>query len=158
MWRDSLPAECEGWAVGHGQRGFIITQAPGGIKRNTLLAEQSPVSDVIMKDCAFVYFAFNLSPDNFIQFSLILCLSVLLDSIKVMVLLMLKIKFLFIFLKDFIYSWETQRQRYRQRGKQASCGEPNAGFNPRTLESWPESKVDAQPLSHRGAPKVRFLK
>ena len=53
----------------------------------------------------------------------------------------------------FIYSRETQRarQRHRQRKKQALCGEPDAGFNPRTLGSWPEPKADAEPLSHPGA-------
>ena len=42
--------------------------------------------------------------------------------------------FLFFFFKIlFIYSWETWRgQRHRQREKQALCGEPEAGLNPRT--------------------------
>ena len=43
----------------------------------------------------------------------------------------------------------TQRQRHRlRRKKQASCGEPDAGLDLRTLGSQPEPKVDAQPLSH----------
>ena len=35
----------------------------------------------------------------------------------------------------FIYSGEThrERQRHRQREKQAPCGEPNVELNPRTL-------------------------
>ena len=31
--------------------------------------------------------------------------------------------------------------------KQASCRDPNAGLDPRTAESRPEPKADAQPLS-----------
>ena len=45
----------------------------------------------------------------------------------------------------FIYSWEThrERQRYRQREKQAPCGEPDAGLDPGTPGSQPEPKADA---------------
>ena len=55
----------------------------------------------------------------------------------------------------FIYSWETQweKQRHRQREMQAPSGEPDVGINPRTLGSWPEPNVDAQPLSHPGVPR-----
>ena len=57
---------------------------------------------------------------------------------------------LFLFLKDFlkIYSWEThrERQRHRQREKQASCREPDAGLDPRTLGSWPEPPKCPQSL------------
>ena len=57
----------------------------------------------------------------------------------------------------FIYSWEIQRegQRHRQREKQAPRGEPNAQLCPRAPGSCPEPKVDAQPLSHPGAPLIR---
>ena len=48
---------------------------------------------------------------------------------------------------------ERERQRHRQREKQAPCGEPDEELNPRTLESGPEPKADAQPLSHPGAPE-----
>ena len=41
------------------------------------------------------------------------------------------------------------RQRHRQREKQAPCGEPNVGLNPSTLGSEPELKTDAQLLSVR---------
>ena len=51
---------------------------------------------------------------------------------------------------------DTERQRYRQK-KQAPCGEPNEGLNPRTEESCPELKADAQPLSHPGASPKRLL-
>ena len=37
-------------------------------------------------------------------------------------------------------------------GKVHSCGEPDAGLNPRTPGSQPELKADTQPLSHPGAP------
>ena len=50
----------------------------------------------------------------------------------------------------FIYSWETQRERGRDVGreayvpeKQAPCGEPNEGLDPRILRSWPDPKADA---------------
>ena len=49
----------------------------------------------------------------------------------------------------FIYSWQTrrERQRHKQREKQAPCKKPNAGLDPRTLGSRPEPKADAPPLS-----------
>ena len=53
---------------------------------------------------------------------------------------------------------ERERQRHRQREKQASCGEPDAGFDPRTPGSRPEPKADAQPPSHPGAPTPSFFK
>ena len=46
-----------------------------------------------------------------------------------------------------------ERQRHRQREKQAPCREPDAGLDPRTPGSGPELKADAQPLSHPGAPE-----
>ena len=44
-------------------------------------------------------------------------------------------------------------QRHRQREKQAPSGEPDVGPDPRTPGSRPEPKLEAQPLSHPGAPK-----
>ena len=52
---------------------------------------------------------------------------------------------------------DRKRQRHRQREKQAPCGEPVVGLDPRTPGSCPEPKADAQPLSHPGAPKMSFL-
>ena len=46
---------------------------------------------------------------------------------------------------------ERERQKHRQREKQAPCGEPDVGLDPGTSGSHPESKADAQPLSHQGA-------
>ena len=43
-----------------------------------------------------------------------------------------------------------ERQRHRQREKQAPCGEPDVGLDPRTLGSPPEPKADTQPLSYPG--------
>ena len=67
--------------------------------------------------------------------------------------------YLFIF-KDFIYLFmrdtELERQRHRQREKQAPYREPDVGFDPGTPGSHPESKADAQPLSHLGAPEGSF--
>ena len=47
---------------------------------------------------------------------------------------------------------DTERQRHRQREKQAPCGDPDVGLNPRTPISRPKQKAYAQPLSHPGAP------
>ena len=52
----------------------------------------------------------------------------------------------------------TERQRYRQREKQAPCGEPDVGLDPRTPGSQPEPEADVQPLSHPGAPKSDFFR
>ena len=46
---------------------------------------------------------------------------------------------------------EREEERHRQREKQAPCGEPDARLHLRTLESQPEPKADAQPLSHPAA-------
>ena len=53
---------------------------------------------------------------------------------------------------------DTERGRDRQREKQAPCGEPDAGLNPRIPGSQPELKADAQPLSHSGAPETVLFK
>ena len=47
-----------------------------------------------------------------------------------------------------------ERQRDRQREKQAPCREPDAGFDPRTPGITPKPKADAQPLSQLGVPTV----
>ena len=49
---------------------------------------------------------------------------------------------------------DTQRQRHRQREKQAPHGEFVAGLDPRTPGSGSEPKADAPPLSHPGAPVI----
>ena len=52
-------------------------------------------------------------------------------------------------------SW---RQRHRQREKkQAPCRELSVGLDPRTPESHPEPKADAQPLSHQASQSLRPL-
>ena len=51
---------------------------------------------------------------------------------------------------------ERERQRHRQREKQAPCKEPDVGLDPGTPGSCPESKADAQPLSHPGIPGWGF--
>ena len=53
---------------------------------------------------------------------------------------------------------ETQRQRHRQREKQAPCREPNVGLDPRTLGSRPGPKAEAQLLSHPGVSINKILK
>ena len=70
---------------------------------------------------------------------------------------------MYVFLKDFIYLFmrdtHTQRQRHRQRKKQAPFWEPNAGFEPGSPGSCPGPKAGAKPLSHPGIPPgVLFLK
>ena len=59
---------------------------------------------------------------------------------------------------------ERERQRCRQRRrqrekKQAPCGEPNLGLDPRTPGSCPGPKAGAEPLSHPGIPHLpQFLR
>ena len=50
---------------------------------------------------------------------------------------------------------DIERQRHRQREKQAPWGDPDAGLDPRTPGSQPEPKADTQPLSDPGAPSLR---
>ena len=45
---------------------------------------------------------------------------------------------------------DTERQRHRQREKQASTKEPDVRLDPRTPGSCLEPEADAQPLSHPG--------
>ena len=52
---------------------------------------------------------------------------------------------------------DTQRDRHRQREKQAPCRDPDVGLDPRTPGSLPEPKADAQPLSHPGVPCIFFF-
>ena len=52
----------------------------------------------------------------------------------------------------FIHERPRERQRHRQREKQTPCRELDVGLDPRTQGSCPESKAEAQPLSHSGAP------
>ena len=49
---------------------------------------------------------------------------------------------------------ERERQRHREREKQAHHREPDAGLDPRTPGSPPEPKADTQPLSDPGIPRV----
>ena len=68
--------------------------------------------------------------------------------------------FMIFFFKDlFIYSWERgeQRQRHRQREKQAPCREPDVGLDPWTPGSYPGRKAGIKPLSHPGIPPLWFL-
>ena len=51
-----------------------------------------------------------------------------------------------------------ERQRHRQREKQAPYGEPNVGLDPRTPGSCPKLKAEAQPLSHPGVPMILIVK
>ena len=47
---------------------------------------------------------------------------------------------------------ERERQRHRQREKQAPCREPDVGLDPRSPGS-PWAEGGAKPLSHLGCPK-----
>ena len=50
---------------------------------------------------------------------------------------------------------DTEREAQTQREeKQAPRREPDVGFNPGNSGSGPESKADAQPLSHPGIPPL----
>ena len=71
-----------------------------------------------------------------------------------------KVVLLYFFFKRFyllIHERHRERQRPRQKEKQAPCGEPDVGLDPRTPGSHPELKADAQPLSHPGVPKMVLL-
>ena len=57
----------------------------------------------------------------------------------------------------FIHERRRERQRHTQREKQAPCGKPDVGLDPRTLGSRPEPKADTRPLSHSGPPFVLFI-
>ena len=46
-----------------------------------------------------------------------------------------------------------ERQRHRQREKQAPCREPDARLDPGTPGSCPGAKAGAQPLNHLGVPE-----
>ena len=52
----------------------------------------------------------------------------------------------------------TERQRHRQREKQAPCREPDVGLDPRTPGSHPVPKAGTKPLSHQGFPPVEAFK
>ena len=56
-------------------------------------------------------------------------------------------KDLFIYL--FMRIWDQERQRHRQKGKQAPCREPDVRLDSKTTASCPELKADAQPLRHQ---------
>ena len=47
---------------------------------------------------------------------------------------------------------QKERQRHRQRKKQAPCREPDMGLESGTPGSHPEPKANAQSLSHSGIP------
>ena len=47
---------------------------------------------------------------------------------------------------------EGERQRHRQRERQAPCSEPDVGLDLRTPESRPGPKAGDYPLSHPGFP------
>ena len=48
----------------------------------------------------------------------------------------------------------TERQRHRQREKQAPCREPDMGLDPGTPELRPGPKAGTKPLSHPGLPQT----
>ena len=60
------------------------------------------------------------------------------------------------FLKDFIYLFmrgtERERQRHKQREKQALCREPDVGLHPGTPGPHPGPKAGTKLLSHPGIP------
>ena len=52
---------------------------------------------------------------------------------------------------------DTEKQKRRQRGKQAPLREPDVRLDPRTRGSQPEPKADAQPLSHPDVPLLKVI-
>ena len=53
---------------------------------------------------------------------------------------------------------QRERQKHRQREKQAPCREPDVGLDPGTPGSCPELQTDAHPLSHPGVPPQKIFK
>ena len=53
---------------------------------------------------------------------------------------------------------DAERQRHRQREKQAPCREPDVGLHPGSPGSRPGPKAGAKPLSHMGCPRILKLK
>ena len=51
-----------------------------------------------------------------------------------------------------------ERQRHRQREKQAPRREPDAGLDPGTPGSYPEPKAGTKLLRHPGIPSFMFFK
>ena len=56
-----------------------------------------------------------------------------------------------------IYLFIHERQRHRQREKQAPHQGAQCGTRSQAPRTTPELKTDAQPLSHRGIPNVSIL-
>ena len=52
---------------------------------------------------------------------------------------------------------EREKQRHRQREKQAPCREPHVGLDPKTPGSPPGLKAGTKPLSHPGISRTMFL-
>ena len=52
---------------------------------------------------------------------------------------------------------DTERQRHRQKERQASHRKPDVRLGLQTLGSCPELKADAELLSHPGVPLLFFL-
>ena len=61
------------------------------------------------------------------------------------------------FKKLYLFMRDTEKEAETQREKQALCGDPDVGLDPRTRGSRSELKGDAQPLSHPGIPKCIFF-
>ena len=62
----------------------------------------------------------------------------------------------FILFFKFVHERPGERQRHRQREKQALREEPDVGLDPRIPGSLPEPKADIQPLSHPSTPLGHF--
>ena len=68
--------------------------------------------------------------------------------------------FSFFFFKGFyllIHERHKEKQRHRQKEKQAPCREPNVGLDPGIPGSHPGPKADTQLLSHPGVPNPTLL-
>ena len=53
---------------------------------------------------------------------------------------------------------ERERQKHRQREKQAPRGDPDVGLDPGATGPCPEPKRNIQPLCHPGAPMINLLR
>ena len=65
--------------------------------------------------------------------------------------------FVLFFLRCYLFMRDTERERHRQRKKEAPCRKPDVGLDAGTPGSYPDPKADAQPLNHPGAPEWVFI-
>ena len=66
------------------------------------------------------------------------------------------LRFILLIFKDFIYLFMIERQRHRQREKQAPCREPDVGLDPGSLGSHPRLQAAPNRCATQGFPLLSF--